>query len=512
MLLQGVIKIMDLTQEEIIKNMGNRWWRLNNLYYIKDENGQKVLFKPEERPIQKMIHDLFWYFMIVPKARQLGVTTFFAILYLDAILFSENKTAGIIAHRQEDMKKIFKNKVKFAWDNLHPWLKSYIGEPDTNSAWELSFPNGSNIFVSMTTRSGTIQYLHISEFGYICQKFPEKAEEIVTGAINSVHIGNVVSIESTAAGREGYFYEFCMDAEKMRKEGRELTPMDWKIFFFPWWVDDKYQIEGNVLITKEEEDYFTTLRTKHGIELTTAQKNWYVKKKANMKDKMFAEFPSTLDEAFQANVEGAYYSREMSRVYLENRIKPLPVDPMVEVDTWWDLGMNDFNVILLTQTVGNQIRFIDMYWNHGYPLSHYYDWLKERKEIMGYRYGRHHLPHDIEVKELGSGVSRKTTLYNLGLRNMTVGTKIGVSDGIDKVRTLFPRFVFDETRCQKLHESLFNYRREFDDKMGAFKDKPRHDENSHFADPVRLMGELWKERVPLMEGESTQNMEQAFFA
>ena len=213
----------NITAEEIQRHLEDRAWRLRNLYYIKDENGKKVLFKPNI--VQKFIHDNIWFFTIVPKARQLGVTTFFCILYFDQILFSENKTAGIIAHRQDDMKKIFRSKIRFAWDNLHPWLKHYIGQPDTESAYEMSFPNGSNIFVSMTTRSGTVQFLHISEFGYICQKFPEKAEEIVTGAINSVHPGNMVSIESTAAGREGHFYNFCMDADKMNTwVWRELAP------------------------------------------------------------------------------------------------------------------------------------------------------------------------------------------------------------------------------------------------------------------------------------------------
>ncbi len=501
----------ETTLEEILKNLGDRWWRLNHLYYVKDENGNKVLFKPDERECQKTLHDNFWFFTIVPKARQLGITTFYAILYLDAILFSENKTAGIIAHRQEDMKKIFRNKIKFAWDNLHPWLKERIGDPDTNSAWELSWPNGSSIFVSMTTRSGTIQYLHISEFGYICQKFPEKAQEIVTGAINSVHTGNVVSIESTAAGKEGYFYDFCMDAERMRKEGKELTPLDFKIFFFPWWVDPKYALSGNILITKEEQDYFKTLEQKYNIHLTQEQKNWYVKKKKTQKDKMFAEYPSTLDECFQTSVEGAYFSAEMAKVYLENRIKPLIVDPNVLVDTWWDLGMNDFNVVLCTQTVGDKIRFVDMYWNSGQGLSHYYDWLRERKEKNGYRFGKHHLPHDVEVKELGTGVSRKQTLYQLGMRNIVVGEKIGILDGIEKVRQLFRRFEFDEEKCEQLYTSLFNYRKDYDAKTGQFRDKPKHDINSHFADAVRLLAQLWKETVPLLEGESERKVEQAFF-
>lgn len=507
----------ELTVDEIIKNMGNRWWRLNNLYYIKDENGKKVLFRPEEREAQRELHDGFWYFTIVPKARQLGITTYFSILYLDAVLFSENKTAGIIAHRQEDMKKIFRNKIKFAWDNLHPWLRKYIGEPTNDSANELVWAsveqggNGGAIFVSMTTRGDTVQYLHISEFGYICAKSPEKAEEIVSGAINSVHIGNVVSIESTAEGQEGHFYEFCMDAERARKEGKPLTPLDFKIFFFPWYIDPKYHLDGEVFVPQELQNYFKQLEQKYGIKLRKEQQNWYVKKKSVLKDKMYSQFPSTLEEAFRKNVEGGYYQHEMNCVYQENRIKPIVVDDRKLVDTWWDLGMNDFNVILCTQSINGKIKFVDMYWNHGYPLSHYYDWLKDRKEKLGYRYGTHHMPHDIEVKELGTGISRKQVLYDLGMRNIRVGTKVGVNEGIEKVRQLFSRFEFDEEKCQRLHEALFNYRREFDDKMGTFKDKPRHDDNSHFADPVRLLSELWRDEVPLLEGNGVQEVQQAFF-
>jgi hypothetical protein len=455
----GLSEPQGVTEAEIMAHLGDRWWRLNNLYYIKDENGKKVLFKPEGRQPQKELFDNFWYFTIVPKARQLGITTYFSILYFDAILFSNNTTACIIAHKLEDMKKIFRNKIKFAWEHLHPWLKTYIGEAKTASAWELSFGNGSSIYVSMSARSGTVQYLHISEFGYICQKSPEKADEIVAGAINSVHVGNVVSIESTAAGREGYFYDFCMKAEQMRKEGRELSKMDWRIFFFPWYIDPKYYLDGNIVHSAEDTAYFNLLESKHGIQLTTSQKNWYVKKREQQKDKMYAEYPSTLDEAFRTTVEGSYYARDMNKVYMDNRIRPMPLESNIEVETWWDLGVNDFNVVLLTQTVHGHIRFIDMYQNHGYGLSHYYDWLKERKDLKGYRYGAHHFPHDVEVTELGTGLSRKQTLYNLGLRNIKVGKRLGILEGIDQVRNLFHRFWFDEINCTKLSDALFNYKK-----------------------------------------------------
>lgn len=494
--------------KELKKHLSDREWRLNNLYYVKDEDGNKVIFKPNE--VQKEILDELWFFNIIPKARQLGVTTFFSILYFDQILFSENKTAGIIAHTQGDMKKIFRDKIKFAWDNLHPWVKQKIGIPKTDSANELSFPNGSVIFVSTSTRGGTVQFLHISEFGYICQKTPEKAREIVTGAINSVHAGNMVSIESTAAGREGYFYDFCMAAERARKQGIQLSQVDFKIQFFPWWVDKRYVLDGDFPIPKEIQEYFKTLEVKHGIKLSKEQKNFYLKKREKNKEDIFQEFPSTLDEAFSVSTEGAYYAKEMAKVYMGKRILPLPHDKMAKVDTYWDLGVNDFNVILLTQTVGPQIRFIDMYYNRGEGLQHYYNWLEKKRDDEGYSFGTHNFPWDLEVRELGTGMTRKETLIKLGLRNIIVAKKLPVNDGIDRVRTLFSKFYFEEEKCQKLHESLFNYRKEFDQKLGVFKDKARHDDNSHFADAVRTLGVTWREQI--YEGHNDNGeTDQAFF-
>lgn len=500
-----------ITAQEIQEHFEDRWWRLNHLYYVVDENGDKVLFKPESREAQRILHEELWFFNIVPKARQLGVTTFFAILYLDQILFSENKTAVIIAHRQEDMKKIFKNKIRFAFDNLHPWLKQKIGEPNTDNANELVFSNGGSISVSMTTRSGTVQFLHISEFGYICQKFPERAEEIVTGAINSVHPGNMVSIESTAMGKEGYFYKFSMDADRMQKENRTLTELDFKLFFFPWWMEPRYNMDkANFIIDKQSKDYFNMLKLKHGIELTDGQKRWYIKKKQTQGAKMFAEYPSILEEAFSVPIEGSYYKVEMERVFLDNRIRSLPHNKTLEVDTYWDLGMNDFNVILFVQTDGKKINFIDMYYNQGEGLDHYFQILADKRDKLGYRYGVHWLPHDVEVRELGTGISRKNYLYKLGMRNIRVGRKLDPQDGIESVRRLFSHFYFDEEKCKKLHESLFNYRKDYDKKLGVFKNKPRHDDNSHFADAVRLLAQGWVEPSPIYEREVVE-AEQAFF-
>lgn len=502
-----------LKAQDIEAHFADRWWRLNNLYYIKDKKGKKVLFKPNK--IQKIIHDNLWFFTIVPKARQLGVTTFFSILYFDQILFSKDKTAGIIAHRQEDMKKIFKTKIKFAWDCMHPWVRKYIGEPNTDNANELSWngfhpdgrrQHGGTIFVSMSTRSGTINFLHISEFAYVCQKFPEKAEEIVTGAINSVDAGQFVSIESTSAGREGYFFNFCMAADKLQKEKRQPTELDWWLFFFPWWDEPTYRLpNANFVISSEYDAYFKLLKEKHGIILDEGQKRWWIKKYEINREKMYSEYPSTLEEAFQVTTEGAYYSNQMNKVYMSRRIRQQPYDTLTPVDVYWDLGLNDTMVLIFVQTKGPAINFIDCYSSSGEGLEHYANVLKEK----GYRYGRHYFPWDVDVTDLSTGKTRKEALYQLGITNITVAPKLPIQDGIDAVRRLFPRFYFDETNCEKIYNALANYRKDFDTKLGVWKNSPRHDENSHFADAVRVLGVTWHE--PVEHTEESREQDQSFF-
>jgi hypothetical protein len=488
--------------EELTEKLKDHKWRLNNLYFIRDERGNKVQFKLNET--QDWLCDNMWYMNIIVKARQLGCTTFFTIFYLDQVLFSENKIAGIIAHRQEDMKRIFRGKILFALKNLHPWMQKYIGEPVIETANELTFKNGGEIFVSMTTRSQTPNFLHISEYGYICAHTPDKAEEILHGAINSVHAGQMVSIESTAEGREGHYYRLAMDAEKKQKEGRALTPLDFKIFFFPWWNDKRYILKdtGGTQITKEYKEYFTILEDKYSIKLSPEQQLWYVKKREMMGDGIFKEFPATLDEAFAVTLEGAYYAKEMARVYQERRIGFFPVDPLHDVNIAWDLGMNDQNVLIFFQEIGPEIRFVDSYSNSGYGLEHYVNYIKSK----GYRLGRNVLPHDVAVRDLSTGISREQFLWDLGLRNTVVVPKGGIADGIEKVRQLFPRFRFHEETTKIISDSLYNYRRDFDKNMGVWKNTPRHDESSHVADAIRTMAMSHQETL-MMEGEGGVNIQ-----
>ena len=258
------------------EKLSDHMWRLDNLYYIRDKRGRKVKFKMNDT--QRHVAQNLWYLNIITKARQLGMTTFYTIFYLDQVLFSENKIAGIIAHKQEDMKKIFRGKILFALRHLDDDIKAIVGDPVIQTATEVTFENGSEIFVSLSTRGGTVNFLHISEFGYICRHDPLKAEEIVNGAINSVDAGQMISIESTAEGRHGYFYDFVMEAENKRKLGKKLTPLDFKGFFFPWYLDPAYVIndQPHFLFTQEDSEYFSNLEDLAGVTITQPQRAWIV--------------------------------------------------------------------------------------------------------------------------------------------------------------------------------------------------------------------------------------------
>ena len=114
-------KLSSKMKARLVK-LGNRYWRLNHLYWIIDQDGNKVLF--EMNVVQKILYFALWWLNLVPKSRQHGITTFFAIFMLDATLFNSNVRAGIIAHKLLDAKRIFKDKIRFAYENLPDDLKA----------------------------------------------------------------------------------------------------------------------------------------------------------------------------------------------------------------------------------------------------------------------------------------------------------------------------------------------------------------------------------------------------
>lgn len=459
------------------KNLCSEYWRLNNLYYVVTKQGQKVKFVFNWAQ-QKLYEDM-WYCNVVLKARQLGISTFILLLLLDKCLFNRNLNAGIIAQTREDAEGLF-SRIQFAYEHLPAAIKLAIPAV-SNSARELLFANGSRISVGTSMRGSTLQYLHISEFGKICAKYPDKAEEIITGSLNTLAPGQYVFIESTAEGREGAFYDLCNTAEKKQLQNKKLTEIEYKFHFFPWYKEPAYRIGSPIHVTEDDANYFISLASQD-IHLTNEQKWWYSAKSYEQKENMKREYPSTPQEAFEQSTEGSYYGKYLRQSRIAKRICHIEYDPTLPVHSSFDLGWNDATALWLFQVYGKEIRLIEYLEGHGQSLSEWLNILKKKD----YTYGTHLAPHDIKVHEYSTGLSRQTFARKLGF-NLVAVPKVEIITGIDMVRNIFSQFWFDEVKCAKGLHAIENYKKEWDERYGCWSRRPLHDYTSHGADSLRTL-------------------------
>lgn len=186
--------------------------------------------------------------------------------------------------------------------------------------------------------------------------------------------------------------------------------------------------------------------------------------------------------SFEFGQLGSYYQSYIDKMRINGQIGVVPWEPNFPVHTSWDLGMADNTVIIFFQVIGNVCRIIDIYENHSQGLQWYAKIISQKP----YSYGKHIAPHDIAVRELGTGMSRLEQARNLGLKFITA-PNLMIEDGIEAVRNMLGKTWIDEGKCGSLIKSLENYRREYDEKREVYKDQPLHNWASHMADAARYM-------------------------
>lgn len=202
---------------------------------------------------------------------------------------------------------------------------------------------------------------------------------------------------------------------------------------------------------------------------------------------------STMDESqyqqefecsWSAALVGAFYAKALDAAETDNRIGAVPWEPNLPVTVSFDLGIADSTSMWFTQQLPreNAIRVIDYYEETGKGLHHYVKLMKEKP----YSYNKYLFPHDVMVRELGSGSSRYEMLQSLGVRP-TVVSKLGVADGIEAVRALIPRCWFNRVTCAPGLKALRHYHRQFNDRTGDWKSRPNHDWSSHASDSFRYL-------------------------
>ncbi len=235
------------------------------------------------------------------------------------------------------------------------------------------------------------------------------------------------------------------------------------------WYTDLLTVDDTDLVTKEDIDK----ERKEGMSEEMIQQEYYC--------------------SFSGSLMGSYYGHLIDVANGEGRIMTVHHEPTLPVYTSWDLGIHDMTTIWFFQIIGNEIRVIDYYENNNESLEHY------AKIIHGksYTYKRHYLPHDVEVRELSTAKSRKTTLESLKIRPIEVCPAVNPADRIQGTRNILPRCYFDKAKCYFGLRALKSYKKEYDEKKKTYRPTPLHDWASHGADSFGQFAINFRQKLKL---------------
>jgi phage terminase large subunit len=400
----------------------------------------ELIIPYQPRPLQQKLHNDPMRFKVLVWHRRAGKTVWAineAILKAIAA-YSEGKPRPRVAY----IAPLLKQARTVAWDYAKEFTSQLPGYKPNEGNLHIDFLDGCrlNLFGSDNPDAARGIYLDHAVLDEYAQMPGNMWTEIIRPALSDRH-GSAAFI-GTPKGKNSFFrlYERALNDETNT----------WGAYLYKA-SETGYVDEGELLAAKND-----------------------------MSDEEYAQ---EYECSFEAAIQGAYYSKQMEKITKDGQVCSVPYESAVPVNTCWDLGLDDMTSIWFYQVVGKEIRMMDYYEGSGTGLQHYVQVLRER----GYTYGEHHLPHDVQVRELSSGRSRLEILRSLRLDPIYVVPKLGIEDGINAVRTILSRCWFDEKKCARGVEALRQYRTDFDQKTQTFRSRPLHDWTSHAADAFRYL-------------------------
>jgi len=401
-------------------------------------------YKP--RPLQKAIHKSLKRWNVLVCHRRFGKSVMSINQLIHSALSFKGKN-GRFAY----LAPTYTQGKTIAWDYLKEFSQPVPGTKANESELRVDFPNGSRVRIFGCDRPDALRGIYLD--GVVLDEYAQMPANLFGEVVRpslSDRKGYAIWI-GTPQGKNA-FYDLYRQAD-----GRSE------------WFTAMYKASDTGILDKDE--------LKDAQSIMTSD-----------------EYEQEYECSWQASIKGAYYAKWMNEADKEGRITSVPYDPALAVHTAWDLGVGDATAIWFFQAYGRELRIIDYYEASGEGLPYYAKILQER----GYVYGDHFAPHDIAVRELGSGRSRKEIALNLGIRFQVVA-KQSIDDGIEAVRSVLPRCYFDSEKARQGIDSLIHYHKEFDQKRGEFKNRPYHDWSSHASDAFRYLAVGFKDSTEQFE-------------
>ncbi len=460
-------------------SINSKKWRLNNLYRIVNKKGNSIPFRLNY--IQENFIDNIHNRNLVLKARQTGMSTMAVLMIMDEILFSENLAGGIVSYSLEHAQHIFKKIIGHALDTLPKELKEYVGIVQ-RSAREITFNNGSSLRVDTTLRGGSYPLVLVSEFGKTCARNPQKAEEVITGTLQSVPRDGQIIIESTAEGNEGFYAEMIMEAS--RRGNENISELEYKLFFYSWLEEPDYVLHEKVNYDVSLTDYFNKIEKEINRKISQPQRNWYAVQSKLLGDKIRQEFPSTVSESFLTSSDAFYFAESINKAYQENRCLFTPLyDALLPVYVSMDIGVNDLTVMAFFQIAHGEVRVIDYYEDMNKGVDFYAKFLLQDKKFL---YHTIFLPHDAAKRD----ALDTSNTYDRDFQRLFSGTntKFHILKRMDKqlsishAKIMLDRCVFNVSKVKPFIDKLSKYRKKWNESTGRFLEEPLHNVASNHAD------------------------------
>jgi phage terminase large subunit len=347
----------------------------------------------------------------------------------------------------------YKQAKTAAWDMLKYYAKDFEGAKPNESELLVKFPNGARVQLFGADNPDALR--GIGPSGASFDEYSQQPRNIFSEVLSKAladHLGYAI-FSGTIKGKDHLFQTY-----QAAKDDPE---------WFTIWQDIDRSLatedEGTVKVLQKAMEDDLKLVAQGLMTQDEFDQEWHL--------------------SSDAAIQGAFFGKEMALAKKQGRITRVPYDPALLVDTDWDLGIDDNMSIWMSQsTRAGEVRLIDYYENSGEGFPHYIRVLAER----GYTYGKHYPPHDIAVREMGNGKSRRETAALLGLKfELPLPASVSLADDIDLVRLFLAKCWFDEQRCAVGIESLRQYRKKFNKTLNEFTGEAVHNFASHGADAFR---------------------------